>query len=101
MSKGKKMIKNDEDNIQLHNPEIRRKSFKKGVKARERPNKTKVRLFAFIAKKMIISKKDSYKRQQDKEKKKDKKINQAGVVDSGIDDVNLLNVVSAANNGGF
>lgn len=57
-----------------YNLEIRRKSFKKVMKARERSNMTKVKLFDFIAKKMVTSKKTAIRDNKIRRKRKTKKL---------------------------
>lgn len=67
-----------------YNLEIRKKSFKKGNESEGKVKHDKSKVIWFYCKKDGHFKKDNYKRQQDKEKKKDKKINQVGVTNSTV-----------------
>lgn len=68
------------------------------MEAKGRANLIEARLFTIIVKRMVTSRKTIIRENKIRRKKKGKRIDQAGVADSGVDDGDLLNVRSSANN---
>ena len=100
MTKDKKEIKNDGDNLYVDTqPGNKGKVIQKGSGSKGKAKYDKGKVVCFYCKKDGHFKKDCNKRKQDREKKEGKRIDQAGVADSGADDGDLLNVSSGADNG--
>lgn len=99
MTKGKKEIKNHDDNLYVDTHSGNKgKVFQKrsGNNGNEKIDKNKV--VCYYCKEGYF-KKDCNKRKHVRENKKGKRIDQAGVADFSVDDGDLLNITYGANNG--
>lgn len=69
-----------------------------GSESKGKGKEDKNKVICYYFKKRGHIKTDCNKRKQDREEMKGKKIDQAGVADSGVDDEDLLNVTFGTNN---